>query len=144
MDERGGGFCGCLILLLAIFGGYQLFQRVTADGGCDGWETWARATGDRFTAMQRQTVSLDPYTLRPQDLRDFAQSLREEAQTQLDTEPPDAARELSSETAEFYRKLADSYSAVANGSQPPYDQQELEAAAAEVTRLMDEANERCA
>lgn len=102
--DRGGGFCGCLVLLLAIFGGYTLYQRyVAADAACAGGEAWARATDDRMNDATIRVERLSPYSSTDREIQVVADTFKRDAEAQRSSDPPDAGRELKRRSGNLLR-----------------------------------------
>ena len=145
MDREGG--CGCigiLVLALAVFGGYTLYQRYEQNsGGCGEAREWLAATTDRYNALLDHAYSADPQTATRADIRDIVDSLESGAMAQRVSRPPDIASDLNSSLVRYYGMLEDSWSAQLTGDEPPYSNAELVAAAREITTLQDELIEKC-
>jgi len=143
VENRGCGCFGNIFTLLAVYGGFQLYQNFSAPSGCDGWEDWARTSESRFNDALAGLESLSPFSSSTSRVLRAADDLREDASTQRTSEPPDDARELSDAAATFYSMIANSYEALALGERPPYTEQELLDQANLVTQFLDEVNESC-
>ena len=142
--DRGGGVCGCIVLLLAIFGAYQLYQRYVGDDpACNNWEEWGRAAQERLTGATSRSEQLSPYTSTPRQLEAHAETLRNDAQVLRDSSPPDAARAFTDAAATFLVMSAGWFEAFANGDPPPFLEAELQAQAQKVTEELNALNEQC-
>lgn len=144
MDRDRGGCCGCLILLLAIFGAYQLYERLSYPSECEGYSDWARTATSRFNAASRRSFALDAETSTRTDLIELSDSLREDAAAQQGSDPPDAATELNGELVDFSMMMAQQWRSLADSRPPPFTDREILDANDRIIERQEHANATCA
>jgi hypothetical protein len=144
-SQRGGGFCGCLVLLLAIFGGYTLYQHVLgADAQCRGGNAWVTASGARYTDAMTQANHMNPYTLTTADVQRYADLLKGYADDQRRSNPPEAGKTLNEQWSLLYQQMGQNYQAKAYGATLPHDQAEMQGIAVQIQQLQSDYNAKCA
>jgi hypothetical protein len=145
-DERGagGGFCGLIVLVLAVFGAYQLYQRVTGNSSdCAAVQDWYEESFDRFNELQRKGFQMDPDTSTRADMRELAAQFEEAARAERASNPPEMATELSHSLARFYNMMEENWTALAEGDDIPFSDSVLLDQGELITTQQRQLNDKC-
>jgi hypothetical protein len=152
--SSGGGFCGCIFLILATIGGYTVYQNfsggslpnlpfIGGNADCQDGREWVEAANSRYIDAINRGNQLSPYTSSPDDLQEYSDLLQRYAQEQRNSNPPVAGRELNEQWGFFYQMLSQNYEAVAHGDQFPNSEAALTTLSNEILQAQDEFNEKC-
>lgn len=147
MADRGGGcgIFGLIVLALAVFGGYTLYQRYDSNSrGCGAARTWFESSSARYEDLTDEVFTLEPDSASASDIRQVISHLQEGAEWERASDPPELAGPLSASLASYYEMYAQAWAALIEGDDPPYSNAELISAARLITQEQRKINDVCA
>lgn len=142
--NRGCGLFSLIVVVLAIFGGYTLYNRWQdkPDSGCAGWETWGRATQSTWDEIQLEIARINPDGATRAEARTLSADLYDARDEQETRTPPPKVQAFHDTIIAFYGAYGDGWARAAETGDAPLTQ-EMQDVTAQFVVEQQSANIAC-